>query len=98
MATIGVVVLVTTGSRSEGSNGGLISGILFGGWALTFLLLWLRRASQPTEWAKYPAGVLAGMAILALGLGVTSLSYIWPLAIILVGAFLLFTSLRNRSA
>jgi hypothetical protein len=94
MATIGVVVLV---AQNVSQNAGMVSAILFFGWALTFLILWLRRAVQPTEWAKYPAAVLAVLGAVTLVLGVLSLPYVWPIAIILIGAALLVTSLIRKT-
>ena len=96
MATIGVVVLVATSRVTEISKTGLVTGVLFFGFALTFFAVWMMRGSQPTEWAKWPAGVLAIMGILSIGLGVVSLTYIWPVIIIIAGAFLLYQALRRR--
>lgn len=98
MATIGVVILVAAGRETAVSKGGLISGVLFLGFALTFFALWMMRGSQPTDWAKWPAGVLAIMGVLSIGLGVVSLNFVWPMIIIGIGAFLLYQALRNRPA
>jgi len=48
---------------------GIFSGVLLLGLAITFGILWLRRKTQPTDWAKYPAAGLFVLAILALILG-----------------------------
>jgi hypothetical protein len=48
---------------------GIFSGILLLGLAITFGILWLRRKTQPTDWAKYPAAGLFVLAILAFILG-----------------------------
>ena len=48
---------------------GIFTGVLLLGLAITFGILWLRRKTQPTDWAKYPAVGLFGLAILAFILG-----------------------------
>jgi hypothetical protein len=96
--SIGLTVLAVTASRPNEANPGLVSGVLFLGWALTFLALWLRRGLAPTAWAKYPGVVLAAMALVAFGFGENGLEVVWPLAIIALGAVLLYSALRRRSA
>ena len=48
---------------------GVYSGVLLLGVAATFGILWLRRKTQPTDWAKYPAAGLFVLSILAFILG-----------------------------
>jgi len=48
---------------------GIFSGVLLLGLAITFGILWLRRKTLPTDWAKYPAAGLFVLAILAFILG-----------------------------
>ncbi len=48
---------------------GLYSGVMCFGLAATFAVLWLRRKTEPTDWAKYPAAGLFILSILALILG-----------------------------
>ena len=48
---------------------GLYSGVMFLGLAATFAILWLRRKTDPTDWAKYPAAGLFVLSILAFILG-----------------------------
>ncbi|MEJ2596782.1 MAG: hypothetical protein P8Z00_00540 [Anaerolineales bacterium] len=75
----------------------LISAVMFLGWSATFGLLWFRRESQPTEWAKYPALVMLGAAFLAMILG-SGMQQFWPLALIAVGILVLWTTLRPRQS
>jgi len=93
-ATIGVVVLLTMlfGSRG-GALEGLYTALTFFGFALTFGFLWLRRKSQPTGWAKWPALGLLVAAGLALVLNERFQDF-WPVIVLgvigialLVGAF-----------
>ncbi len=75
----------------------LISAFMFLVWAATFGLLWLRRESQPTEWAKYPALVMLGAALVTMILG-SGMQQYWPLALIAVGALVLLNNLRVRQS
>jgi hypothetical protein len=103
LASIGLVALASQTSLSlpGATHRGWIGSILFLGLALTFLVLWLRRGAQPTEWAKYPALVLGVLGLGGMGLGLLgwdglTQSAIWPLVIIVAGAVLLYTSLRHK--
>jgi hypothetical protein len=51
------------------TQAGMFSGVLLLGFAATFGILWLRRKTQPTDWAKYPAAGLFVLSILAFILG-----------------------------
>lgn len=93
--TIGVVVMIVGDSDPDGQKAGLITGILFLGWAATFFTLWLRRISAPTAWAIYPAAALAVIGVVAVGLGTAAMERVWPLALIAVGVFILFRALRR---
>jgi hypothetical protein len=44
---------------------GLYTGVMLLGSAITFGILWLRRKTEPTDWAKYPAAGLLVLSILA---------------------------------
>ena len=96
--TIGIVVLILAGmGEVDESRGGQIAGVLFLGWALTFLALYLRRSAHPTDWAKYPAIGLAVSGVIALAIGVDSLNLIWPVVIIGLGVLMLYNTFRRRS-
>ena len=93
-ATIGVVVLLTMlfGNKG-GALEGLYTALTFLGFAITFGFLWLRRKSQPTGWAKWPALGLLVAAGLALLLNERFQDF-WPVIVLgvigislLVGAF-----------
>jgi hypothetical protein len=69
-AMIALTVLVPQNwSDKQNANIGLYSGVLFLGLAITFGILWLRRKTEPTDWAKYPAAGLLVLSILAFILG-----------------------------
>ena len=73
----------------------LFSAIMFFGWAATFGLLWLRRESQPTAWARYPALIMLGIGLITLIMG-SSFGRYWPLALIGLGVLVLLNNLRPR--
>jgi hypothetical protein len=93
--SIGVMVLLVHAGWQN--NPGVITGVLLLGMALTFFALWLQRGAVPTEWAKYPAGVLLVLGAISAGLGMNALQIVWPIAIIALGSVLLYAALRRRS-
>jgi hypothetical protein len=93
--SIGVMVLLVHAGWQN--NPGVITGVLLLGMAFTFFALWLQRAAVPTDWAKYPAGVLLVLGAISAGLGMNALQIVWPIAIIALGTVLLYAALRRRS-
>jgi hypothetical protein len=95
MATIALGLLFIF---SAGEQENLIvrsGGVFFLGWAATFGFLWLRRNTYDTEWAKYPASIMAliGLGVIILGAGFNNL---WPLVMIAAGLIFLYYGLRRR--
>jgi hypothetical protein len=97
--SIGLVVLLnysrlpiflTSGFNSVGA------ALLLSGFGITFGVLWLRRAVQPTDWAKYPALGLFGAAVLFLLIGEKTQS-IMPIILIIIGVVILFAPLYRKS-
>jgi len=78
------------GSASEGAYA---NALLMGGLAATFAVLWLRHNQA---WARIVAIVLAALAVVSVFF-VSFHQIYWPLAIILVGGYLLWKGLRPRS-
>jgi hypothetical protein len=74
---------------------GVYSWVLFLGLAVTFGVLWLLRKTQPTDWAKYPAGGLAGLAMLSLILGARFQEF-WAVSILLVSGVTIILALFTR--
>ncbi|HEU0293807.1 MAG TPA: hypothetical protein VFR47_13790 [Anaerolineales bacterium] len=75
------------------NQGGYANAFLMGGLAVTFAVVWLRHAK---DWAKVVAIVLAGLAIASIFF-VSYYEMFWPVAIILVGAYLLYTAMRPKA-
>lgn len=92
MATLAIIALLDTNTSS-----GVSGGIFFLGLGITFALV----AVLPTSvgqmrWAWIPAGILALIGLLILIAAESIINYIWPSAIILVGIWLIFRSIRRR--
>lgn len=71
----------------------LMTGLVFLGMALTFLFLWLKRASQPTRWAIYPAVGLGAVSVLAVLFGMKD-DLIMPVLLIMCGVIFLLVAMR----
>jgi hypothetical protein len=93
LASIGVVAILApvVPWHFEG-NDPILTGVLLLGFGLTFGGLWLRRASQPTAWALYPAAGLIAAALLAFVL-VKHFEQFWPIALLLAGILMIVLSL-----
>jgi hypothetical protein len=86
-----LTTLAVLAGLEDRTSGVVTGGLFFGGLAITFLLVFL---ATRMRWALLPAGGLAVFAVLLLiGMG-GFFDYIWPIALIAVGVFLLFRVLR----
>jgi len=89
-----ITALAIAGWIRNANQGGYANALLMGGLAVTFAVVWLRH-NKP--WAKIVAIVLAGVAVASVFF-VSSFEIFWPIAIILGGAYLLYTALRPKAA
>lgn len=92
--SIGLVVLLSYSFLSNFNRSGFNpagTALLLSGFGITFGLLWLRRAVQPTGWAKYPALGLIAAAVFFLIVSEKTQS-IWPVILIILGAVILIAS------
>lgn len=88
----GIIVL------SELLPGGVVGGLFFLGLALTFGLVYiLPNPEGRMVWALIPAGVLGLMGILIVVASSQLLRWLWPLALIGVGGYLVLRTLMQRS-
>lgn len=76
-----------------------LGGLFLGGLALTFGILWFMRDKYSTDWAKYPAGILLGVALIVfMTESVTSL--VGPITLVVAGvavlAFNYFQQARKK--
>jgi hypothetical protein len=76
------------------------AGVFMLGMGLTFALVYLLPTREGRMgWALIPAAILGvigvGLLLAAVGLPATALNLIWPLALIVIGGYLLLRSLRR---
>ena len=84
--TIAVISLLATWWQSE-----LLGAMLFFGLALTFGLVAIVPTPRgPMTWALIPAAVLAVLGLAVLLASTSDVNYIWALALIAAGIYLLF--------
>jgi hypothetical protein len=85
--------LAVVAALAEQTDGMVVGGILFLGMAATFALVYvLTGAGERQRWALIPAGILAAIGmLLILSLG-GLVNYVWALALIGVGVYLLMRS------
>lgn len=95
LSSIALSILLGLGGQYGPAVSALMVSAMFLGWAATFGLLWLRRNSQPTDWAKYPALGLLAASVMALIFRAGFQLY-WPLVIIAVGILVLVTNLLPK--
>lgn len=88
-----IATLAIAGWVRDTQTGGYSNAILMGGLAVTFAVVWLRHARP---WAKVVSIVLAGLAIVSVFFA-SYYEIFWPVAIILVGGYLLYTALRPKT-
>lgn len=86
--------LAVAGQIQNAAQGGYANAFLMGGLAITFAVVWVRHARP---WAKIVTIVLAALAV-GSALFVSYTEIVWPVAIILLGGYLLFTALRPQAA
>ena len=95
-ASVGLLILLV-GVGGPLLSGSVPPGVMFLGLAATFWVLWLRRRSSETDWAKYPAIGLAIFGVLMIVLG-GGMGYFWPVFLILGGIAILLLGFRTRKA
>jgi len=92
MTVLGVIVtLAIAGLINDNTGGAFVSAFLMGGFAITFAILWLRH-NKP--WAKTVSIILAALAVVSVFF-VSSYEIVWPIVLILGGAYLFYTALRR---
>jgi hypothetical protein len=78
---------------------GFYTWVLFLGLAITFGVLWLRRKTLPTTWAKYPAAGCLAIAVLFILEGALFSEYWLATMLLVFGVMLLLVALsRKRTA
>ncbi len=96
-ALIGLALVTIAGIAgwiNSAAGGGLASALLMASLAAAFAVIWLRHGRQ---WAKTVTIVLGALAV-AMALFAAQSAILWPIVLILLGAYVLFTALRRRTA
>ncbi len=94
-----ITTVAVTAVLSETLGEAAVGGIFFLGLGLTFALLYLVPTPEGRmRWALVPAGVLAVMGALVLAAATDVLGYIWPLALLAAGGYILFRTLTGQRA
>ena len=93
MMTLALVAAISGGNDQSGMVSG---GVLFLGMAATFGLLGILPGTRNMKWPFIPAVILAVMGLLILTTSSNLVNIVWPVALVLVGLFLIFRSARRR--
>lgn len=73
-------------------------GVFFLGLAVTFGLVYLLPTPpNRMRWALIPAGVAGVLGLISLTATASILNYVWPIALILVGLYLMYRTLGGRT-
>jgi hypothetical protein len=92
LATLAVVAGV-----SENMNGFAVGGLFFLGLGLTFLVIWFAPTPQGRMgWAIFPAIPLLILGLLLITPFASLAGFVWPVVLMLAGAYLLFRAFRPR--
>ena len=94
LSVVGVIAtLAIAGLINDRSSSGYVNAFMMSGLAATFAIVWLRHTKS---WAKIVTVVLAALAVGSIFFATYS-QILWPVAIILVGAYLFFAALRTKT-
>lgn len=89
-------VLMTLAMVTLFSDTDFAGGLFFLGLALTFgLIYFLPKPSGKSPWALYPAVILLAIGVLVTLGEANVLNYVWPLALLIAGGYVLFRSLKK---
>jgi len=88
---LGTLAIVTIMPARVGPFG--TGGVFFVGLALTFLLVALATGFR---WAFYPAAILGVLGVLATASTFDFANYVWALALIVLGGWLVLRFFTNR--
>jgi len=89
-----ITMLAIAGWIRNEHQGGYANAILMAGFAATFAVVWLRHGKP---WAKIVTIMLAAVAVGSVFFATYS-QVLWPVAIILAGAYLFYMALRPKTA
>jgi len=92
-----LLTLALVAGLSSMLEGTEVGGVFFLGLGLTFgLLSFLPTPQGRMKWALIPAAVLLVMGLLITAAFASALNYLWPVALILIGLYLIFRTFGFR--
>lgn len=92
-----MITLAVVSGLGEVLTGFDMGGIFFIGLGLTFLIVGvLPTPHGQMRWAFIPAGILLGIGVLIMLALSTWVGYLWPVALILAGLFIIYRTFRRR--
>ncbi|HWQ83213.1 MAG TPA: hypothetical protein VN363_01525 [Anaerolineales bacterium] len=95
---MGVLLTLAVVSGLDEVSGLDTGGIFFLGLGLTFALVATLPKGIDTRWAWIPAAILIGLGLFIFAAAQAVLNYVWPLALILVGGYMIYRTMRfNRT-
>jgi hypothetical protein len=94
-----LLTLAVVAGLAEAAGGIATGGLFFLGLAATFGLVYLLPTPEGRmKWAIIPAGILGAMGVLIILAATSVVNYLWPLALILAGLYLVYRSFFSRRA
>lgn len=94
-----LLTLAVVAGLAEAAGGIATGGLFFLGLAATFGLVYLLPTPEGRmKWAIIPAGILGAVGILIILAATSVINYLWPVALILVGFYLVYRSFTSRRA
>ena len=94
-----LLTLAVVAGLAKAAGGIARGGLFFLGLAATFGLVYLLPTPEGRmKWAIIPAGILGAVGILIILAATSVINYLWPVALILVGFYLVYRSFTSRRA
>ncbi len=94
-----LLTLAVVAGLAEAFGGIATGGLFFLGLAATFGLVYLLPTPEGRmKWALIPAGILGAMGVFIILAATSVINYLWPVALILLGLYLVYRSFMARRA
>ena len=94
-----LLTLALVASLADIAGGEAVGGFFFLGLAATFGVVYLLPTPEGRmKWAIIPAAILGAMGVLITLAASPFLNYLWPVALVSIGLFLIYRSLVSRQA
>jgi hypothetical protein len=92
LLTIAAIIALSSFAAEEFTGGVFMLGMSF-----TFLLVYLLPGEEErSSWPLFPAGILGLIGLFLVASAVEVLAFVWPVALLLAGGYLILRALRAR--